>query len=96
MIGTETNEFVILNVPYQFGNYTVGKVIGQGSTCTVFEATDRSTGKDYAVKVMSLRDLQGRTTPSKVETELAILARVSHDHVIQFREVIRTADLLLL
>jgi serine/threonine protein kinase len=94
MIEAETAESVSLCIPRHFGNYTAGRVIGQGSTCAVVEATDRSTGQVYAVKVMSTSNLEDCGIKSKVETELAILGRVSHKHVIQFREFISDNTLL--
>jgi serine/threonine protein kinase len=94
MIEAETGEFVILKIPLQIENYTVRRIIGNGSTCVVVEATNDSTDKDYAIKVMSSSDLESRSVYSNVKNELAILARVSHNHVIQFREVITCGVLL--
>jgi serine/threonine protein kinase len=96
MIKAETAEYVLLSIPRHFGNYTASKVIGQGSTCAVLEATDRSTGRDYAVKVMSSSDLESRGITHKVETELSILRRISHKHVIHFHEVISDGNLLFI
>jgi serine/threonine protein kinase len=96
MIEAETTEFVSLSIPRQFGNYTVHKILGQGSTGVVVEATDRLSGKDYAVKVMSYSDLKSRNLLLKVERELGILRRISHEHVLRFHEFRREGDLMFI
>jgi MAP/microtubule affinity-regulating kinase len=96
MIEAETTEFVSLSIPRQFGNYTVQKILGQGSTCVVVEAMDRLSGKDYAVKVMSYSDLKSRNLLLKVERELGILRRISHEHVLRFHEFRREGDLMFI
>jgi serine/threonine protein kinase len=94
MLVVETRECVPLLIPRTFGDYTAHERIGRGSTCAVIEASDHFTGRDYAVKVMSLADLKSRGIASTVEHELMILRRLSHRHIIAFREFIRHGDLL--
>jgi hypothetical protein len=60
MIEVETGDSVIFTIPRHFGTDTTGKVIGQGSICEVLEAADCSSGKDYAVNVMSYSNFQER------------------------------------
>jgi serine/threonine protein kinase len=57
MLEVETEIFVSLVIPQQVGNYTFHSVIGQGANSVVLAATDRTSGKVYAVKVMSHSDL---------------------------------------
>jgi serine/threonine protein kinase len=71
-------------------------VIGQGSTCVVLDVTDRTSGNDYAVKVMSYHDLNSRGLLPDIERELTILRRFSHSHILRFREFLRCGDLLLI
>jgi serine/threonine protein kinase len=96
MLTVETEQFVPLSVPQQIGNYMLHRVIGQGSTCAVLEATDRLTGKDYAVKVMSYADLKSQNLLRKLERELSIIQSLHHDHIIRFREIIRDGDLIFI
>jgi serine/threonine protein kinase len=94
MLRTQTGDGVILMIPRQFGNYTTQRVIGEGSSSVVIEAIDRRSGKDYAVKVMSVSALEQRNLLPLIERELAILRRVSHNHIIQFHDSLREGDLL--
>jgi non-specific serine/threonine protein kinase len=94
MITTETADCVPLSIPRRFGNYIAHKVIAQGTTSVVIDASDRITGQAYAVKVMSRNDLENRKIIPLVERELAILRRLSHEHVLKFREFLRNGDLL--
>jgi 5'-AMP-activated protein kinase catalytic alpha subunit len=95
-IDAETADFVTLSIPRQFGNYTVHKVIGQGSTSVVDEVTDRSSGKDYAAKVMSHKDLRTRNIYQMVEREVRLLRRLSHEHLLHFHELVSHGDLLFI
>jgi serine/threonine protein kinase len=92
----ETANFITLSIPRQFGNYTVHKVIGQGSTSVVVEVTDRSSGKDYAAKVMSHKDLRTRNLYQMVEREVRLLQRLSHEHILHFHELVNQGDLIFI
>jgi serine/threonine protein kinase len=96
MIAAETSECVSLFIPQSFGNYIAHTVIGQGSTCVVIEATDRSSGKDYAVKVMSSSNLKDRNLIPRVTREISILGDLSHDNIVRFHEVIHANDFIFL
>jgi MAP/microtubule affinity-regulating kinase len=96
MIEAQTLENARLSIPRQFRNYTAVEKIGQGSTCAVLDAVDRSTGKSYAVKVMSQKNLEQRHLLLKVEREASILRQLCHANVIQFHECFRDGDLLFL
>jgi serine/threonine protein kinase len=96
MIEAEISLCLSLSIPRQFGNYNVEKVIGQGTTCVILEIVDRETGKDYAAKVMSYSDLNEQNLIPMVEHELAILRRLSHDHVLRFHDYVRLGDLMFI
>jgi serine/threonine protein kinase len=93
MIDTDSLSLVI---PQHFGNYISHQVIGQGSTCIVIEATDRSSGKDYAVKVMSSSDLAAHNLIKKINREISILRSLTHPNIVRFHDFIRQDDLLFL
>jgi serine/threonine protein kinase len=94
MLEAETEAFVSLVVPQQVGNYTFRSVIGQGANSVVLSATDRSSGRVYAVKVMSHADLVHRNLLQHVERELAIIQIVNHEHIIRFHEIFQQNDLI--
>jgi serine/threonine protein kinase len=96
MIDAETADGVTLSIPRQFYNYSVQKVIGQGSTSVVVEVTDRRSGKDYAVKVMSRKDLQAQNLLHMIEREVTLLRRLSHERVLHFHEFVSQGDLLFI
>jgi serine/threonine protein kinase len=96
MIEAETAESVSLSIPRHFGNYTAHKVIGQGSTCVVLEATDLLSRKDYAVKVMSCSVLKAANLATKVEQEICILRSLTHENVVAFHDLVRQGDLLFI
>jgi serine/threonine protein kinase len=96
MIEAETGDYFSLLIPQHFGNYTFHQVIGQGSTCVVIEATDQSSGKDYAVKVMSYSYLADRNFVARVKQEISILRSHTHDNIVRFHDFIHQDDLLFL
>jgi serine/threonine protein kinase len=96
MLEVEIDSFVSLVIPQRVGNYTFRNVIGQGSSSAVLAATDRSSGRDYALKVMSHSDLVERNLLQKVERELTIIQTVNHEHIIRFHEIFRQDDLIFI
>jgi serine/threonine protein kinase len=96
MLQVETEHFFTIDVPRCIDNYVIGDVLGRGSTSAVLAATDRRTGQEYAVKVMSFFDLTTRNLLSKINRELSIVQRLNHKHIIQFYDVIYENDLILI
>jgi serine/threonine protein kinase len=94
MIHTETDDGFPLAIPRCIGTYILGDVIGQGSSSAVIAAIDRSSGKEYAIKVMSATNLRDSRLLQKIERELDIVQTLNHDNIIQFREIIRDGDLI--
>jgi serine/threonine protein kinase len=94
MIETQTEHCYTLHVPKQIGHYVLGQVIGRGATSVVFSATDRQTGKEYAMKVMSRFDLDGQGLLQHIERELSIIQTLHHSNIIEFHELVRDSDLL--
>lgn len=59
------------------------EVVGQGAFAVVKKAVERSTGKTYAVKIISKRKIMGNT--EGVTRELEILRRLDHPYIVKLR-----------
>ncbi|XP_070552659.1 serine/threonine-protein kinase DCLK1-like [Ptychodera flava] len=60
--------------------YDVGKVIGDGNFAVVKECVDRSTNKEYALKIINKMKCKGKE--HMIESEVCILRRVKHPNII--------------
>ncbi|OQR98151.1 protein kinase [Achlya hypogyna] len=73
-------------------DYDLRDVVGQGKTCSVYRATDRTTGAVVAVKRVATEYL---STPSRLDaltTELSVLSLVKgHKHVLSLVAVYQDA-----
>uniref|UniRef100_A0A8C4ZPP1 non-specific serine/threonine protein kinase n=1 Tax=Gadus morhua TaxID=8049 RepID=A0A8C4ZPP1_GADMO len=65
--------------------YCVGKVIGDGNFAVVKECVERSTGQEYALKIIDKARCSGKE--HLIENEVAVLRRVRHPSIIQLMEV---------
>ncbi|KAJ3145891.1 hypothetical protein HDU89_006777 [Geranomyces variabilis] len=68
-------------------NYVVGKQLGIGTFAVVRECTRKSDGKKFAVKIIDKRQLGKLDT---LRTELSVLHRLSHAHIITLHEAFET------
>ncbi|XP_049625992.1 serine/threonine-protein kinase DCLK2 isoform X2 [Suncus etruscus] len=71
------------------GKYKIGKVIGDGNFAVVKECTDRSTGKEFALKIIDKAKCCGKE--HLIENEVSILRRVKHPNIIMLVEEMETA-----
>ncbi|XP_030609213.1 serine/threonine-protein kinase DCLK2-like [Archocentrus centrarchus] len=74
--------------------YKVGKVIGDGNFAVVKECVERSTGQEYALKIIDKARCCGKE--HLIENEVAVLRRVRHPSIIQLIEVDETPTQLFL
>ncbi|XP_076019044.1 serine/threonine-protein kinase DCLK2-like [Genypterus blacodes] len=74
--------------------YKVGKVIGDGNFAVVKECVERSTGQEFALKVIDKARCCGKE--HLIENEVAVLRRVRHPSIIQLIEVDDTPTQLFL
>ncbi|XP_056299332.1 serine/threonine-protein kinase DCLK2-like [Pseudoliparis swirei] len=74
--------------------YKVGKVIGDGNFAVVKVCVERSTGKEYALKIIDKARCCGKE--HLIENEVAVLRRVRHPSIIQLLEVDETSSQLFL
>ncbi|XP_035307173.1 serine/threonine-protein kinase DCLK2 isoform X5 [Cricetulus griseus] len=74
--------------------YRIGKVIGDGNFAVVKECVDRSTGKEFALKIIDKAKCCGKE--HLIENEVSILRRVKHPNIILLVEEMETATELFL
>ncbi|XP_034532466.1 serine/threonine-protein kinase DCLK2-like [Notolabrus celidotus] len=74
--------------------YQVGKVIGDGNFAVVKECVERSTGQEYALKIIDKARCCGKE--HLIENEVAVLRRVRHPSIIELIEVDETPSQLFL
>ncbi|CAK6977546.1 serine/threonine-protein kinase DCLK2-like [Scomber scombrus] len=74
--------------------YKVGKVIGDGNFAVVKECVERSTGQEYALKIIDKARCCGKE--HLIENEVAVLRRVRHPSIIELIEVDETPSQLFL
>lgn len=61
--------------------YQVGKIIGDGNFAVVRQCTERSTGTEFALKIIDKSKCHGKE--HMIESEVSILRRVHHSNIIQ-------------
>ncbi|KAI1887449.1 hypothetical protein AGOR_G00190410 [Albula goreensis] len=74
--------------------YRVGKVIGDGNFAVVKECVERSTGKEFALKIIDKAKCRGKE--HLIENEVAVLRRVKHPNIIMLIEEVDTPSELYL
>ena len=74
--------------------YKFGKELGTGNFAVVKVAVKKDTGKAYAVKIINKALCAGKE--DMIETEIAILKKVKHKHVVGMLEEFDTPDKLYL
>eukprot|EP01083_Nonionella_stella_P167988 565921_1 len=62
--------------------YTRGKTLGEGAFSVVIEATDKSTGESYAVKVVTKNKLT-KEDEIVLKDEIQVLRELQHPHIIR-------------
>ncbi|XP_077444841.1 serine/threonine-protein kinase DCLK2-like isoform X2 [Stigmatopora argus] len=74
--------------------YKIGKVIGDGNFAVVKECVERSSGREFALKIIDKARCCGKE--HLIENEVAVLRRVRHPSIIQLIEVDETPSQLFL
>uniref|UniRef100_A0A671TSG0 Serine/threonine-protein kinase DCLK2 n=1 Tax=Sparus aurata TaxID=8175 RepID=A0A671TSG0_SPAAU len=93
--GENQSEISLTNHTAPFSRkYQVGKVIGDGNFAVVKECVERSTGQEYALKIIDKARCCGKE--HLIENEVAVLRRVRHPSIIQLIEVDETPSQLFL
>ncbi|XP_032395019.1 serine/threonine-protein kinase DCLK2 isoform X3 [Etheostoma spectabile] len=74
--------------------YKIGKVIGDGNFAVVKECVERSTGKEFALKIIDKAKCTGKE--HLIENEVAVLRKVKHPNIIMLIEEVDTPSELYL
>uniref|UniRef100_A0A8B9HF96 non-specific serine/threonine protein kinase n=1 Tax=Astyanax mexicanus TaxID=7994 RepID=A0A8B9HF96_ASTMX len=74
--------------------YKVGKIIGDGNFAVVKDCVERSTGKEFALKIIDKNKCRGKE--HLIENEVAVLRRVKHPNIIMLMEEVDTPSELYL
>ncbi|XP_030590784.1 serine/threonine-protein kinase DCLK2 isoform X2 [Archocentrus centrarchus] len=74
--------------------YKIGKVIGDGNFAVVKECVERSTGKEFALKIIDKTKCSGKE--HLIESEVAVLRKVKHPNIIMLIEEVDTPSELYL
>ncbi|XP_057700082.1 serine/threonine-protein kinase DCLK2 isoform X1 [Corythoichthys intestinalis] len=74
--------------------YDIGKVIGDGNFAVVKECVERSTGKEFALKIIDKTKCCGKE--HLIENEVSVLRRVKHPNIILLVEEVDTPTQLCL
>ncbi|KAL6425910.1 hypothetical protein ACFW04_008906 [Cataglyphis niger] len=92
-VRTPSPSSLILPQPLRL-HYTVGHVIGDGNFAVVRHCIHKSTGAEYAMKIVDKYKCQGKET--MLASEVAILRQVCHPNIISLIAEQETTDQLFL
>ncbi|KAJ8403602.1 hypothetical protein AAFF_G00349280 [Aldrovandia affinis] len=93
-LGLEINGNRCLLASAILDKYKVGKVIGDGNFAVVKECIERSTGKEFALKIIDKAKCSGKE--HLIANEVAVLRRVKHPNIIMLIEEVDTSTELYL
>uniref|UniRef100_A0A3Q3WRY5 Serine/threonine-protein kinase DCLK2 n=1 Tax=Mola mola TaxID=94237 RepID=A0A3Q3WRY5_MOLML len=74
--------------------YKVGRTLGDGNFAVVRECTERSSGREYALKIISKDKCRGKE--HMIQSEVSILRRVKHPNIVLLIEEMDTQSELFL
>ena len=67
-------------------HYEFEKVLGEGAFCTVFQAIDKETGEQIAVKVIKRKTLH-KEAVELLKQEASLLQEMDHQNIVRFKHV---------
>ena len=73
------------------GKYNITKQIGKGSFAKVYKAYHKDTKELVAIKAVDLKKLNKKLLES-LETEIAILFKINHPHIIRLYDTIKSEN----
>ncbi|KAI8610168.1 hypothetical protein BC830DRAFT_1246971 [Chytriomyces sp. MP71] len=76
---------MITTMEHFLSKFELRETLGTGAFSEVKLATERATGNKYAIKIIDKAKCKGKE--SMIETEISILLRVQHEHIVQLYEM---------
>ncbi len=83
------------HLPRKLGKYTLLRVLGSGSTSTVYLAADPFHQREVAVKLIKPPDPNepaGELADLGMRTEAALLGKINHPHIVKIFDVVHDGD----
>jgi hypothetical protein len=71
--------------------YELGDVLGSGAYAVVKEATDRQTGKSYAIKIVEI-DNMDKVDLEALQIEISVMASLNHPNIVRLYEAFSEQD----
>ena len=78
----------MVHIPLLVGDYTLGMVIGRGSSAVVHQAWQRKTGAFVAIKKFEM----GRNDIKAVLKEIELLSKLDHPNIVKYLGAINSGD----
>lgn len=75
--------------------YEFGEILGKGSFGVVKEATNRATGRRWAIKAVN-KEKAGTSAVRLLEREVLIMKKIDHEHLIHLEEIYETSKRMYL
>lgn len=77
MIGLQSGD----SLPIEIRNrYTIGKIVGDGNFAIVLKVNEKSSNKEYALKIIDKSKCQGKE--HYIDAEIRIMKLLDHSHII--------------
>jgi len=83
------------SLPRKLGKYTLTRVLGTGSTSTVYLAEDPFHQREVAIKVIqkkTIDDPESRLADMSLQMESALLGKIDHPHIVKVYDVVEEGD----
>ncbi|MBL8523758.1 MAG: protein kinase [Betaproteobacteria bacterium] len=84
-----------LPLPRKLGKFTLTRVLGSGSTSTVYLAEDPFHQREVAIKVIQKKvtdDPESRLADMSLQMEAALLGKIDHPHIVKVYDVVEEGD----
>jgi len=76
----------------KIGKYELGVTLGDGAFSKVKLSIDTETGQKWAIKIIDKEKLAKERLEEQLKREIAIMKSLKHEHIVQLREVMQTAN----
>jgi len=77
--------------------YDIGNILGKGAFSIVYQATQKSTGQEFAVKIIRKESLGlDQRAQMRIDREVEILTKVNHPNIVRLYDLIESETRLYL